>query len=75
MQLATSWHVGGRQEGRREATGAVVLRRRRRRLGEPPPLASRIDILPDEQVEHLVDARLDFGTTADFERWLAARLG
>lgn len=70
MELMTSWHRQGRQEGKEEL---VVLQIRRRLANVSAPTIERLDLLTSEQLNELGEALLDFETSADLESWLDDR--
>ena len=72
MELMTSWHREGRQEGISQGKAALVLRLLRRRFGPvSAEVSARLNTLSSERLDDLGEALLDFGTMADLEQWLA----
>jgi predicted transposase YdaD len=67
------WQEEDRQEGRRREAQRVAVRLLRRRLGTlSKAQQARVQALPVDQLEDLIEALLDFSATADFDAWLAA---
>lgn len=70
MELTTSWHEEGKEEGKRD----IVLRQLRRRFGMlSTAFETRVRGLPAPAVESLAEALLDFKALSDAEGWVAAR--
>jgi hypothetical protein len=73
MELPTTWHMVGREEGRAEATESLLLLQLSRRFGslaEETEAAIR-DLTAEVQKELALDL-LDFKTLDDLVQWLAA---
>jgi len=76
MEMMTSWHLAGRQEGlqagRQEGKEDLVIRQIRRRFGDvPQSLIQNIDRLTVEQLNELGESLFDFNNMADLKQWLA----
>ena len=64
----------GRQEGRREGEADMLVRQLRRPLGALPiEDEALVRALPDERLEALGEALLDFRGAEDFAAWLMAQ--
>ena len=75
MELMTSWHREGRQEGLTQGKEALVERLLRRRLGSvSADVSARLGRLSPEELDDLGEALLDFSGHADLEQWLARHL-
>ena len=80
MELTTSWHregrqegvMQGRQEGVMQGKEALVERQLRRRFGAvPADLSARLARLSPDTLDDLGEALLDFSDPADLEQWLS----
>ncbi|UFP94765.1 DUF2887 domain-containing protein [Gloeobacter morelensis] len=64
-----------RREAGREARLSLVLRQLDRRVGVlEPGMIERIGRLPDERLDALAEALLDFGSAADLQSWLDSQM-
>ncbi len=70
MNVASSWELKGRREGRAEEALALVLRQLRKRfaLQNSDPRLTNLSL---EQLEQLSEDLLDFDSAADLDSWLA----
>lgn len=72
MEMMTSWHQAGRQEGLQAGKEDLVIRQIRRRFGDvSTSLIQQIDRLTVEQLNELGEALFDFANLADLKQWLA----
>ncbi|MES1023253.1 DUF4351 domain-containing protein [Gloeocapsa sp. BRSZ] len=64
-----------KEEGREEATVALIIRQLTKRFGEvPAQMRASISSLPLPVLEELSEALLNFTSLADLQPWLEARL-
>lgn len=79
MEIVTSWQLQGReegreegrQEGRQEGKLELIIRLLNRKIGlVEPELEERIHQLPNDQLENLAEALLDFTSRSDLLTWL-----
>jgi flagellar biosynthesis/type III secretory pathway protein FliH len=76
MELLTSWHRTGRQEGLQEGLHLgkedLVMRQIRRRFGSvSSTVTQRLDTLTSDQLNELGEALLDFTSPSDLDNWLS----
>ncbi|GEA17224.1 DUF4351 domain-containing protein [Moorella sp. E306M] len=70
MELTTSWHLKGRQEGRQE----IIIRLLRKRLGTTSPeVEAKIKTLSVEQLDDLAEKILDITSEEELLRVLALK--
>jgi len=76
MELTTSWERKGIIEGKREGEINLLIKQLTRRYGLLTEVEERqIRDLPEEQVESLAEAILDFQNRVEFTTWLAKTQG
>ncbi|QGP92719.1 hypothetical protein MGLY_21080 [Neomoorella glycerini] len=60
MELTTSWHLKGWQQGRQEGRQEILLRQLRKRLGTiSPEVEAKIKTLSVEQLDDLAEKIFD----------------
>ncbi|OIQ52713.1 DUF4351 domain-containing protein [Neomoorella thermoacetica] len=74
MELTTSWHLKGWQQGRQEGRQEILLRQLRKRLGTTSPeVEAKIKTLSAEQLDDLAEKILDITSEAELLRVLALK--
>lgn len=74
MELTTSWHLKGWQQGRQEGRQEILLRQLRKRLGTTSPeVEAKIKTLSAEQLDDLAEKILDITSEAELHRILAIK--
>lgn len=72
MEVLNEWEEIGQLRGIRMGEAAVILRQLGKKLGEIPiDVRQRIESLPQDRLEELADAVLDFSSLDDAKNWLA----
>jgi hypothetical protein len=72
MNVTNEWTEMGFAKGLHRGKEDLVLRQLRRRFGEiSTPLQERINGLPEDQLDQLAEALLDFASLSDAEAWVS----
>ncbi|CEP66844.1 Domain of unknown function DUF4351 [Moorella glycerini] len=74
MELTTSWHLKGWQQGQQEGRQEILLRQLRKRLGTiSSEVEAKIKTLSVEQLDDLAEKILDITSEAELHRILAIK--
>ena len=74
MQIATSWHEKGREEGITAGQVFLLLKMIKKRFGElPAEVVAKIRVLNSEEIEKIGEALFDLAGIDDLKNLLPAR--